>query len=70
MRREDPKSSKIPPSLARQRNAWRADDGPTLNAVLVALCQGIGTSIDMKPYIFLIFQGGSGQGSAHVLKAV
>ena len=43
--REDPKNT-IPvsgPSLARQRNAiemmfrWPADDGPTLNAGLVAL---------------------------------
>ena len=38
---------------------WRADDGPTLNACLVALIfQGIWTSIARKPYIFVIFQGG------------
>ena len=41
--REDPNSTISGPSLARQRNAikmafrWRADDGPTLNAGLVAL---------------------------------
>ena len=39
---------------------WHADDGPTLNAGLVAaIFQGIGTCI-RKPYIFVIFQGGSG----------
>ena len=58
------RGSKFGPSSARQRNAiemafrWRADDGPTLNASLVALCQGIRTSIAQKPYIFVIFQGG------------
>ena len=38
----------------------RADDGPTLNAGLVALLffQGIWTSIAKKPYIFVIFQRG------------
>ena len=37
---------------------WRADDGPTLNACLVALCfKEIRTSIAEKPYIFVIFQG-------------
>ena len=39
--REDPNITKSGPSPARQRNAinsgWRADDGPTLNAGLVAL---------------------------------
>ena len=61
---EDPNSTINGPSSARQRNAiemafrWRADDGPTLNASLVALCQGIRTSIAQKPYIFVIFQGG------------
>ena len=54
---------------------WRADDGPTLNAGLIAaIFQGIRTSIiAKKPYIFVIFQGGgSGPpvphpcGSAHV----
>ena len=38
---------------------WRADDGPTLNAGLVAaIFQGIRTCIGRKPYIFEIFQGG------------
>ena len=42
-RREDPNSTKSRPSSARQQNAilmafgWQADDGPTLNAVMVAL---------------------------------
>ena len=41
--REDPNTAISGPSLARQRNAtemafrWRAYDGPTLNAGLVAL---------------------------------
>ena len=41
--REDPNTTISGPSLAQQRNAikmafhWRADDGPTLNAGLVAL---------------------------------
>ena len=54
---------------------WRADDDPTLNAGLVALCfKGIRTSIAKEPYIFVIFQGRGGpdpvstpppSGSAH-----
>ena len=50
---------------------WRADDGPTLNAGLVAaIFQGTRTCIARKPYIFVIFHGGSGppgppSGSAH-----
>ena len=40
---------------------WRADDGPTLNACLVALIfQGIWTSIGKKPDIFCDLSGGSG----------
>ena len=41
--RKDPNTTISGPSLARQRNAikmafhWRVDDGPTLNAGLVAL---------------------------------
>ena len=41
--KEDPNTTKSGPSSARQRSAilmafrWRADDGPTLNAGLVAL---------------------------------
>ena len=52
------------PSSARQQNAimafrWHADDGPTLNAGLVAVIfQGTWTCIARKPYIFGIFQGG------------
>ena len=38
---------------------WRADDGSTLNAGLVAF-QGFWTSIAKKPYIFVIFQRGGG----------
>ena len=38
---------------------WRADDGPTLNAGLVAaIFQGIRTYIARKTCIFVIFQGG------------
>ena len=53
---------------------WRANDGPTLNAGLVAtIFQGIRTYIAQKSYIFVIFQGGGGpdplppppSGSAH-----
>ena len=54
---EDPNITKSGPSSARQRNA---DDGQTLNDSLVALCQGIRTSIAQKPYIFVIFQRGPG----------
>ena len=69
---EDSNITKNVPSSARQRNAiemafrWRADDGPTLNASLVALCQGIRTSIALKLYIFVIFQGGGGGGGPPV----
>ena len=66
--------------MARQRNAiqmafrWRADDGLTLNAGLVALWfLEIRTSIAKEPYSFVIFQGSGGPdplppppcGSAH-----
>ena len=50
---------------------WRADNGPTLNAGLVAVIfQGVRTSIAKKLYIFDIFQGREGpdphpSGSAH-----
>ena len=51
---------------------WRADNGPKLNAGLVAfvIIQGVRTSIVKKPYIlFVIFQGGPDPcppiGSAH-----
>ena len=38
---------------------WRADDGPTLNAgLLAAIFQGIRACIARKPYIFVVFQGG------------
>ena len=55
---------------------WQADDGPTLNACLVALIfREIWTSIAKKPYIFVIFfQGGKDplppppSGSAHVYR--
>ena len=42
---------------------WRANDGPTLNAGLVAaIFQGIRTCTARKPFIFVIFQGGGGGG--------
>ena len=38
---------------------WRANNGPKLNAGLVAVIfQGIQNIIAKKPYIFVIFQGG------------
>ena len=53
------------PLSVHQRNAikmafrWRADDGPTLNAGLVAaIFQEIRTCIARKPCIFVIFQEG------------
>ena len=65
--REDPSTTVSGPSSAHQKNAikWRfagvpmmADDGPTLNAGLVAvIVQGIRTCIARKPYIFVIYQG-------------
>ena len=54
---------------------WHADDGPTLNAGLVAaIFQGSGSVLLESPYIFVIFQGGpdpfvSPSGSAHVENA-
>ena len=67
--REDPCPTLIGPSSARQRNAWHADECPTLNAGLAAaIFQGIRTCIARKPYIFVIFSvWGSGPGSAHVI---
>ena len=76
----DQKTTINRPSSARQRNAismafrWRAYDGQTLNAGLVAVIfYGIWTSIAKKPYIFVIFQSVGGvrtpcppSGSAHV----
>ena len=35
--REDPNNAKSVELSARQRNGWRADDGPTLNTGKVAL---------------------------------
>ena len=65
--RENPNTTINVPSSARQRNTiemafcWRANDGATLNAGLVALrFQGTRTSIAKKPFIFVIFQGGGG----------
>ena len=38
---------------------WRADDGPTLDAGLVAaIFQGIRTCFARKPYIFVVFHTG------------
>ena len=50
--REDPSTTISGPSSARQRNAirWRADNGPTLNASLVAaIFQGNWTCIALTP---------------------
>ena len=46
---------------------WRAENGPTLNASLVALwfSLGIQTSIAKRPYIFVIFEGVSGPPAPH-----
>ena len=42
---------------------WWADDGPTLNAGLVACdFKEIRTSISREPHIYVIFQGGGGSG--------
>ena len=48
---------------------WRADNGPKLDAELVALWffKGIRTSIAKKPYIFVIFRGGGGGGGVRPL---
>ena len=71
---EDPNTAINGPSSVRQRNAigmafrWRADDGTTLNAGLVALrifFKEIRTSITKKPYIFLFIQRGPPSESAH-----
>ena len=69
-----PSTTIIGPSPARQRNvSWRANDDPTLNADLVALCfffKGPGPVLLRNP-IFCDFSGGGGgpvppSGSAHV----
>ena len=57
-------------SSARQRNAikmafrWRADDGPTLNAGLVALWffRGSGPVLQGNPIFLWFFMGGGGGG--------
>ena len=61
--REDQNTTLGGPSSARQRNAfrWRADNGPTLNAGLVA-CDFSG-DLDqycLEPLFFVIFKGGGG----------
>ena len=61
----DPNTTKIRPSSARQRNAivmafrWRADDGPTLNAGLVALWffRGSGPVLLRNPIFLWFFRG-------------
>ena len=70
--REDQNTTIGGPSSARQRN-WRADNGPTLNAGLVA-CDFSG-ELDqywLETLFFVIFKGGGGvrtpcppSGSAH-----
>ena len=44
---------------------WRADDGPSLNAGLVALrfCRGSAPVLQRNPIFFLFFRGGGGGGS-------
>ena len=50
---------------------WRVDDGPTLNADLVAVIfEGIRTSIAKKPYIFCDFSGWGGGSKPPVKKAL
>ena len=40
---------------------WHTDDGPTLNAGLIAaIFKGVRICIVRKPNIFVIFQGGGG----------
>ena len=59
----DPNSNISGPSSTASETPfrWRADNDPTLNASLVdAIFQGIQTCIARKPYIFVIFQWGSG----------
>ena len=61
--REDQNTTIEGPSSARQRNTfrWRADNGPTLNAGLVA-CDFSG-DLDQycfKTLFFMIFKGGGG----------
>ena len=57
-------TTKSGPSSTHQRNTikmafpWWADDGPTMNVGLVALCYFSGSSIAKKPYRFVIDQGG------------
>ena len=62
--REDPSTTISGPSSARQRNAvsLACDDGPTLNAALVAaIFQGNRTCIARKPsWYFCDFSGGRG----------
>ena len=59
--RGDPSTTISGPLTACQRNA---DDGPTLNAGLVAaVFQGIRTCIVRKSLIFVFFQGGGVSGS-------
>ena len=42
---------------------WRADAaGPSLNARITVIFQGIRTRIAEKPYIFVIYRGGGGGG--------
>ena len=80
---EDPNTTICGPISARQRNAilmafrWRADDGPTLNAGLVALCfSGDPDQFCYETLYFCDFSGGGGpdllppppSGSAHISK--
>ena len=57
------RGGKIKVPLYKRAFRWRADDGPILNAGLVALrFSGDRTCIAIKPYICCHFRGGGGTG--------
>ena len=61
--KKDPNSIKSKPSSARQRNAikWRFAGGAIMAQLgSFVIFQGVRTSIAKEPYIFVIFQEGSG----------
>ena len=64
------RTTKSEPSSVHQQNAiqmafrWHADDGPTLNAGLVAFYfSGLRIRIFVKSYNFMIYGGGGGEGA-------
>ena len=75
---EDPNTTISGLSMACQRNAillafrWCADDGQTLNASLVALCdffRGSGPVLLRNPVFFNFSGGGGGQPDPPMMKA-